>query len=54
MSFIWEAFVKLYTTSHLKAKLQLGPISPWQATLSDLERDNLLEPITVEEIKSAL
>ena len=29
MSFIREAFVKLYTTSHLEEKLQLSPISPW-------------------------
>ena len=54
MSFVREAFVKLYTTSHLEAKLHLGPISPWQVALSDTERDDLFVPVSVEEIKSAL
>ena len=54
MSFVREAFVKLYTTSQLEAKLHLGPISPWQMTLSDLERDDLVASVSVEEIKLAL
>lgn len=54
MSSIREGFAKLYTSSHLEAKLQLGPISPWQVTLSDMERDSLYKPVSVEEIKSAL
>lgn len=54
MSFIREGFAKLYTTSHLEAKLQPGPISPWQAALTDMERDSLYDPVSVEEIKSAL
>ncbi|XP_050242537.1 uncharacterized protein LOC126691560 [Quercus robur] len=54
MRFIQEGFGKLYTTSHLEVKLQLGPISPWQATLSDMERDSLYDLVFVEEIKSTL
>ena len=54
MSFIQEGFAKLYTTSHLEAKLQPDPVSPWQAILSDMERDNLYDPVSVEEIKSTL
>lgn len=54
MSSIREGFAKLYNSSHLEAKLQLGPISPWQVTFSDMERDSLYKPVFVEEIKSAL
>lgn len=54
MSSIREGFAKLYTSSHLEAKLQLGPISPWQVTLSNMERDSLYKLVSVEEIKSAL
>ena len=54
MCFIQEGFANLYTTSHLEAKLQPGPTSPWQAALSDTERDSLYDPISVEEIKSTL
>ena len=54
MSFVREAFVKLYTTSHLEMKLQSGPVSPWQVVLSDTERDDLSLPVSVEEIKAAL
>jgi len=54
MRFIREGFAKLYTTSHLEAKLQPGPISPWQAALSDIKRGNLYDLVSVEEIKSTL
>ena len=54
MSFIQEAFVKSYTTSHLEEKLQPGPISLWQAAIFDSKRDNLFEPVKVEEIKLVL
>ena len=53
MSFIREGFANLYTTSHLEAKLQPSPTSPWQAVLSEIERDNLYDTVSMEEIKSA-
>ena len=54
MSFVREAFVKIYTTSQLEVKLHSGPISSWQMALFDTERDDLVVPISVEEIKPAL
>ena len=52
--FIREGFRKIYTTS-LSSTSQLAPSSlPWQAKLSDEERESISGEVTEEEIKAAL
>ena len=54
MDHINKSFKELYSTSQVWSDWHTSPITPWQLSLTDSDRDNLDAEVSDEEIKVAL